>query len=123
EDITPDVNMQKLVDRVQETNNDMLETVIGQTSTHLHRYAQLETTMDNLLLQALLDSTGAEIAFSNGWRYGAPILAGPITMNDLWNIIPTNPPVSKVNLTGEEILDMLEENLEHTFSNNPYDQM
>src|SRR5699024_7558117 len=73
EDIAPDVNMQTLVDRVHETNKDMLETVIGQTSTHLHRYAQLETTMDNLLLQALLDSTGAEIAFSNGWRYGAPI--------------------------------------------------
>lgn len=123
EDITPDAHMQKLVDGIHETNQDMLETVIGQTSTHLHRYAQLETTMDNLLLQALLDSTGAEVAFSNGWRYGAPILAGPVTMNDIWNIIPTNPPVSKVKLTGEEILDMLEENLENTFSSNPYDQM
>ena len=79
--------------------------------------------MDNLLLQALQGETGAEVAFSNGWRYGAPIPPGPITLNDLWNIIPVNPPVSTCDLTGEEIWDMMEENLEHTFARNPYDQM
>ena len=26
-----------------------------------------------------------------------------MTMNDLWNIIPPNPPVSAVDLTGAEI--------------------
>src|SRR5699024_6986620 len=44
-------------------------------------------------------------------------------MRDVWNIIPTNPPVSVVMLTGAEILAMLEENLEHTFAADPYEQM
>lgn len=44
-------------------------------------------------------------------------------MEDLWNIIPTNPPVSMVQITGEELLQMLKENLENTFSTNPYHQM
>lgn len=44
-------------------------------------------------------------------------------MNDLWNIIPTNPPVSTVKLTGAEIRRMLEENLERTFAADPYEQM
>jgi S-sulfosulfanyl-L-cysteine sulfohydrolase len=48
---------------------------------------------------------------------------GPVTMNDLWNIIPVNPPVSTVDITGREIRTMMEENLEHTFSRNPYNQM
>jgi len=34
-----------------------------------------------------------------------------------------NPPVSTVELTGEEIKEMLEENLERTFSCDPYKQM
>jgi len=34
-----------------------------------------------------------------------------------------NPPVSTVELTGEEIKAMLEENLERTFSCDPYNQM
>src|SRR5699024_11250433 len=77
----------------------------------------------NLLLEALLWETEADVAFSNGWRYGAPIAPGPITMRDIWNIIPTNPLVSVVMLTGAEILSMLEENLEHTFAADPYEQM
>ena len=82
--------------------NDLSE-VVGETATALNRGTTLEATMDNFLLQALLESTGAQLAFSNGWRYGAPIVPGKITLNDLYNIIPMNPPVSTVELTGEEI--------------------
>lgn len=79
--------------------------------------------MDNLLLQSLLDLTGAQMAFSNGWRYGAPVVPGPVTMNDLWNIIPVNPPVSMCDLSGDELRTMMEENLERTFARDPYEQM
>jgi disulfide oxidoreductase YuzD len=34
-----------------------------------------------------------------------------------------NPPISTVELTGKEIVAMLEENLERTFARDPYDQM
>jgi S-sulfosulfanyl-L-cysteine sulfohydrolase len=34
-----------------------------------------------------------------------------------------NPPVSTIELSGEEIKTMLEENLERTFSRDPYQQM
>ncbi len=71
----------------------------------------------------MLESTGAQLAFSNGWRYGAPIIPGEVTLNDLYNIIPMNPPISTVELTGEEIVAMLEENLERTLARDPYDQM
>jgi S-sulfosulfanyl-L-cysteine sulfohydrolase len=79
--------------------------------------------MDNFLLKAILESTGSQLAFSNGWRYGAPVIQGEVTLNDLYNMIPMNPPISTVELTGEEIVTMLEENLERTFASDPYDQM
>jgi S-sulfosulfanyl-L-cysteine sulfohydrolase len=97
--------------------------VVGETATALNRGTILESTMDNFLLQTLLESTGAQLAFSNGWRFGAPIVPGEITLNDLYNIIPMIPPVSTVELTGEELRVMLEENLERTFSCNLYQQM
>ncbi|MEM4196347.1 MAG: 5'-nucleotidase C-terminal domain-containing protein, partial [Methanothermobacter sp.] len=37
--------------------------------------------------------------------------------------IPVNPPVSRVELLGREILEMMEENIELTFSRDPYRQM
>jgi len=121
--IQPDPRVDELIREELATYKHDLAEVVGETATALNRGTILEATMDNFLLQALLESTGAQLAFSNGWRYGAPIIPGKITLNDLYNIIPTNPPVSTIELIGEEIKEMLEENLERTFSCDPYKQM
>ena len=104
-------------------HREILREVVGQTTVGLHRDTNLYAPMDDLLLAAVASAAETDIAFSNGWRYGAPIPPGPITMNDLWNIIPTNPPVSTVELSGAEIREMMEENLERTFSADPFGQM
>ncbi len=123
ESIDPDPEVDDLINDVMSPHRNTLNTVVGNTKTALNRNTVMEATMDNLLLQALVDVSGAEMAFSNGWRYGAPILPGPIRINDLWNIIPTNPPVSVCEITGAELWEMMEENLERTFSRDPYKQM
>jgi 2',3'-cyclic-nucleotide 2'-phosphodiesterase (5'-nucleotidase family) len=121
--IQPDPILDKLIGQVLAPYKNYLSEVVGETATALNRGTTLESTMDNFLLQAILESTGAQLAFSNGWRYGAPIVPGQITLNDLYNIIPMNPLITTVELTGEEIKSMLEENLERTFSCDPYNQM
>lgn len=123
EAIEPHAEVQQLVEEAVAPYADDLEDVVGETSTPLNRYRVLESTMDNLLLQSMRELTGAQLAFSNGWRYGAPIPRGPVTRNDLWNIIPVNPPVSVCTLTGDELRAMMEENLERTFARDPYEQM
>ena len=123
EHFVPDPAMQRNVDDLIAPHRDMLSEVVGRTEIALDRYQMLHCPMDDMLLDAITSAAGTQIGFSNGWRYGAPIPPGPITMNDLWNIIPTNPKVSTVELTGDEICTMLEENLERTFSADPYAQM
>ncbi len=123
ETISEEPEMKELIEEKVKPYREEVSQVIGETATDLYRNEVLESTMDNFLLQSLLEHTGAEVAFSNGWRYGAPVPKGPLTLNDLWNIIPVNPPVSTVKLTGQEIWDMLEENLEATFSREPFKQM
>ena len=121
--INPDPAVDDLIRQALAPYQEELSTVVGKTATALNRATTLETTMDNFLLQALLESTGAQLAFSNGWRFGAPIITGEVTVNDLYNMIPMNPPISTVELTGDEIVTMLEENLERTFARDPYGQM
>lgn len=123
ERFAPDPVMARKVEAVMAPLRAFLDETVGHTDVALSRYDMLQSTMDDLLLDAIAAAAGTEIAFSNGWRYGAPVVPGPITMNDLWNIIPANPPVSTVELTGAELCAMLEENLERTFAADPYAQM
>lgn len=123
ESIEPDLEIDTLINALMKPHREYLSQEVGTTKTPLHRYRVLESTMDNLLLKSLLGVTGVEMAFSNGWRYGAPIIPGKITMNDLWNIIPVNPPLQTCKLTGAELWHMMEKNLERTFSRDPYQQM
>lgn len=121
--IEEDQEVLEKIEKVMKPYREELDQLVGYTKIGLNRNQVMETTMDNLLLESILDYSGAQMAFSNGWRYGAPIPAGPIRENDLWNIIPVNPPVSVAELSGQELWDMMEENLENTFSRDPYKQM
>lgn len=123
EAVAPDGEVEALVRAAVAPYAQELSRPVGSTRLALDRGLNLEATLDNLLLAGLLDQSGAQVAFSNGWRYGAPVEPGPITLNDLYNMAPMNPPVSTVALSGEEIRRMLEENLEHTFSRDPWQQM
>jgi len=121
--IEPDPEIEVMVTHIMRPYEVLKREVVGQTAHILERYNTLESSMDNLLLAAIQFASESDVAFSNGWRYGAPIPIGPITKWDLFNIIPMNPPVSTVELTGRQIKDMLEENLERTFSSDPMKQM
>lgn len=123
EAVAPDAAMQDLVDDAMRPHRAMLDEVVGRTTRGLHRNTNLDAPMDDVLLAAVAKSAGTTIAFSNGWRYGAPIPPGPVTMNDLWNMIPGNPPVATVDVTGAEIFQMMEENIERTFAADPFRQM
>lgn len=123
EDIEPDPKISEIIEHSLLPYKDELAAVVGETKTALNRATMLESTMDDFLLSAIKESTGAQMAFSNGWRYGAPILPGPVTMNDLYNIVPMDPPVMTADLTGQELLDMIEQNLERSFASDPYEQM
>ena len=93
-----------------------LEEVIAETRTLLHRGTVLEAPADSMIVRAYRAATGADVALSHGWRYGTPIPPGPITVGELWQLIPPNPELFTIALTGAELRRMLERSLERTFS-------
>lgn len=121
-EIEEDEAMKALVDDALAEHRDKLSEEVGCTKDTLHRATSLSATMDDMLLEAMLQASGAQIAFSNGWRYGVPIPPGQITLRDLYQIIPMDPPLRLTEMTGQEIRDMIEENLEATYSCDPHEQ-
>ncbi len=120
--IAPDPAMQALVDEQLAPFRAEMEEVVGSTRCGLHRMALAETSMDNLITDAYLHETGADVALSHGWRFAPPVAPGNITMGDLWAMVPTNPELALVPLTGAQLADLLEENLHHVLAPNPFQQ-
>ncbi len=122
EAIEPDAAVQAIVDESLAPHRAEMAEVVGHTRTPLNRMGLLETTMDNLITDAYQALTGADVAISHGWRYGPPVPRGPVTLGDLWAMIPTNPEVFTAQLTGEELRQLIEENMHHVLSGDAFEQ-
>lgn len=115
----PEPAVTEVVTAAMRPFRERLDEVVGHASGILHRGTALESPMDALIADAYRSMTGARIAVSHGWRYGTPIAAGRITMGDLWQMIPTNPEVFTVTITGSRLQRMLEQSLERMLSADP----
>lgn len=122
ESFEEDEEIKAMVNEILDVYKEEREAVVGETITVLHRMTLEEAPMDKLITDAYLHAFESSAAFSHGWRYGHPIAAGPLTRYDLHTIIPTNPELFTLELTGEELRKALEHNLEQVFSSDPFEQ-
>lgn len=115
-DIYPeDPSMRRIVDKVRKPYISYLEKEIGSTSTPLYRYSVLETPMDNAITDAMREAVQADIAISQGYRFSPPIMPGPITEENLSNMLPLDAKLKQGIATGEQIWNWLEDELELSF--------
>lgn len=96
-----------------------LDKVIGRTEVPLMRYNVVETSLDNVLSDALREAAGTEIGLSNGFRFSAPTPAGPIHESDLWNWYPITTKLKVGKVTGRQLRAFWERELEHVFATDP----
>ena len=118
-----DEEMKGLVAAARAPYRSEIDRVIGTTKTPLVRYYVLETPMDNLITDALQWKFGADFAVSNGFRFCPPLVpkAGheaAISNEYLWSMLPVDSVIKSGVVTGGQIVDWLEAELEHTFAKN-----
>lgn len=120
-----DKEMTALVDKAYEPFKKDLQTVIGTSKTPLVRYFVMETPMDNLITDAIKWKFKPDIALSNGFRFCQPLAVDPktglatITKEFLWNMLPVNSEAKTGIVTGKQILDWLEKELQNAFAKDP----
>lgn len=119
-----DKTTQKLVDDAQEPYKQEMQTILGYTNTPLYRYLVVENPMDNMITDALRWKTGADFATSNGFRFGVPIVPHAtgiqaVTVADLWRMLPTDEHVKIGEVTGLQITDWLEKEINNVFATDP----
>jgi 2',3'-cyclic-nucleotide 2'-phosphodiesterase (5'-nucleotidase family) len=101
-----------LVAKVKADNMVITSEVIGTTTVRLDGDRGLvrtgETNLGNLITDAMLYETGAQIAFTNGGGIRASIEVGEITVGDVITVLPFGNYVVTKELTGAQIWAALE---------------
>ena len=111
--------VKSLVEAVERPFQARLREVVGATKTALMRYDVLETTMDNLVDDAVREVTHTDIAFTNGFRFSPPLAPGPITEADLWNILPLDAKIKAGRASGKQLHAYLENEMELVYAKDP----
>jgi sulfur-oxidizing protein SoxB len=97
---------------------------LATADTLLYRRGNFNGTLDQVILDALMDVKGAEIAFSPGFRWGTSILPGQaITTEHVMDWCAITYPYTTLNdISGEMIKTILEDVGDNLFNPDPYYQ-
>lgn len=122
--LAPQPAMADLIRRYRAPYEAKLAETLAVSDTLLYRRGNFTGTLDQVILDALLETQGAEIAFSPGFRWGTSVLPGaPITFEDVMNATAiTYPFVTSSEMTGQAIKDILEDICDNLFNPDPYYQ-
>jgi sulfur-oxidizing protein SoxB len=113
-------DVKALIDRDEAPFLERLHEVVGRTTEPLLRYDVLESTMDNVIADAVRDAGHSNLALTNGFRFSPPIAPGAITEADLWNMLPFDTRMKSGRATGEQLRAYLENEMELVFSRDPF---
>jgi S-sulfosulfanyl-L-cysteine sulfohydrolase len=122
--LEPDPQMAMHIDKVRAPYEDKLKEVLAVNEDMLYRRGTFTGTFDQIIVDALMKSLDTQLAFSPGFRWGTTILPGsPITVEDLMSQTAiTYPEVRRMNMTGAEIKEVLEDIADNRFNPDPYMQ-
>lgn len=107
-----DTEVQDYIDVIVTAQDVILNEVVGQTAVILDGERDDvrtgETNLGNLITDAMIDETGADIAITNGGGIRTSIAIGDVTLGDVITVLPFGNIIVTKELTGQAIVDTLE---------------
>jgi sulfur-oxidizing protein SoxB len=122
--LAPDAEMAALIAKIRAPYEAKLAEPLAVSEALLYRRGNFNGSMDQLILDALMEVKGAPIAFSPGFRWGTTILPGQaITREQVMDQTAiTYPYVTLTEMTGATIKAVLEDVGDNLFNPDPYQQ-
>ena len=119
-----DKEMQAHIDKVRAPFADKLNETLAVSEGLLYRRGNFNGTWDQLIVDALMDVKGADLAFSPGFRWGTSLLPGQKITRELMmdQLAITYPHTTLTDMSGETIKTILEDVADNLFNPDPYYQ-
>lgn len=117
--IPADPALAALIKQWRQPHRPHLEAVIATAAEHIDRQYKSPSPFDILVGNILREETGAEIALLPGVGYGISLTPGPITRERLYTLLPHPAKLVRVKLSGQQIIDTLEQSAINLKPGNP----
>jgi sulfur-oxidizing protein SoxB len=119
-----DKPMADFIAKVRAPYKVRLEEKLAVTESLLYRRGNFNGTIDQMIVDALMEMQNAEIAFSPGFRWGTTLLPGDaITFEHVMDQTAITYGTATLNeLSGEDIKTILEDIADNLFNPDPYYQ-
>ncbi len=119
-----DPEMAALIEKVRKPFESKLSEKLAITDGLLYRRGNFNGSWDQLLVDALMDVQGADIAFSPGFRWGTSLLPGDVVTRELMmdQVATTYSYATVSEMSGEMIKTVLEDVCDNLFNPDPYYQ-
>jgi sulfur-oxidizing protein SoxB len=117
-----DKDMAALITNIRAPYEQQLGEKLAVSEALLYRRGNFNGTFDQVILDALMEVSGAEIAFSPGFRWGTSILPNEtITLEHVMDQTAITYPYTTLNeISGETIKNILEDVCDNLFNPDPY---
>jgi sulfur-oxidizing protein SoxB len=117
-----DPAMTTLIREIRAPHTVRLGETLAVSESLLYRRGNFNGSFDEVILDALLRSADAEVAFSPGFRWGRTVLPGQaITLEDVYaHTALTYPNTWTREVTGAEIHGIMEDVADNLFHRDPY---
>ena len=110
-DVEENEEIKAYIEKAEEKNKEITSQVIGETTTRLDGEREKvrggETNLTNLITDAILKETQADVVLTNGGGIRTSIEAGKITRGQALEVLPFGNVVTVIRVTGQNILDAL----------------
>ena len=122
--IEPDRAMSDYIRKVRVPYEAKLNEKLAVSEDVLYRRGNFNGTFDQVIVDALMQVKGADMAFSPGFRWGTTLLPGDsITMERVLEQTAITYPASTLNdMSGKQIHDIMEDICDNLFNPDPYYQ-
>ncbi len=119
-----DKDMDALISKIRAPYEAKLSEQLAITEGLLYRRGNFNGTGDQLIVDALMEVQGADLAFSPGFRWGTSLLPGqPITREWVMDMTATTYSYATVTeMKGEMIKTVMEDVADNLFNPDPYYQ-
>lgn len=119
--VTPDPEVAALVDDYEERIAPVANRVVGNAAEDVSRTnnAAGESALGQLIADGQRNFAGADFAFMNPGGIRANIEAGEVTYGELFAVQPFDNQVVRMNLTGDQVYRLLEQQFQIDTAGNP----